>query len=200
MRIAFKRGPMAIVVGALGVLVVVVLLVGLFAFEPVTRNVVATESVCTYCHLEREYAPTVRLSFSKPHPANPKAREEQARCVDCHLPKGVWEATFAYTHFASLTDLFGHGRDRATERAGEWIPPSAARAHRVRDRLFEYDSITCRTCHVESEIKPKRKRGQRAHARALKNRETCIECHDNMVHRFIEVRMEAFQKPDTNAR
>ncbi|MEE9295029.1 MAG: NapC/NirT family cytochrome c, partial [Phycisphaerae bacterium] len=167
----------------------------LFAYEPVTRNLVATEWVCSYCHLEREYNPTARLSFSKPHPATPKAGEEVARCVDCHLPEGFWATTFAYTHFASATDLFGHFRDRASERAGDWIPMSAARAYRMRDRLFESNSVTCRTCHIESEIKPKRKRGQKAHAKALENKETCIECHDNLVHRYVEVRKNAFQKP-----
>ena len=34
-------------------------------------------------------------------------------------------------------------------------------------------------------IKPKRRRGQRAHANALKNKETCNECHDNLVHREV---------------
>ena len=177
--------------------VVAVLLVGLFlAYEPVTRNLVATEFVCSYCHLEREYVPTARMSFSKPHPATPKEGEEVARCVDCHVPEGFWGTTFAYTHFASITDLFGHFRDRDAERAGDWIPQSAARAYRTRDRLFEYDSVTCRTCHIESEMKPKRKRGQRAHAKALENKETCIECHDNMIHRFVELRETAFQKPE----
>ena len=178
----------------------VVALIGwLFAYEPVTRNLVASEFVCSYCHLEREYVPAARLSFSIPHPATPKEGEEEARCVDCHLPEGFWATTFAYTHFASATDLFGGFRDRASERAGDWIPPSAARAYRTRDRLFESDSVTCRSCHIESEIKPKRKRGQKAHAKALENKETCVECHDNLVHRYVEVRKNAFQKAETAA-
>ncbi len=194
--------------------VAVILIAGLIAFEPVTRNLVASETVCSYCHLEREYVPTARLSFSLPHPAPPEEGEaetgeagtvtpdtgkEVAQCVDCHLPEGFLAATYMYTHIASATDLFGHFRDRASERAGDWIPPSAARAYRMRDRLFEYDSVTCRTCHIEAEIKPKRKRGERAHAKALENRETCVECHDNIVHRYVEVRKDAFQRPDAAA-
>jgi nitrate/TMAO reductase-like tetraheme cytochrome c subunit len=172
-------------------LVMVIAVGGLFAYEPVTRDLVATEFVCTYCHAEREYSPMVWMSWTRPHPPSPV----QAQCVDCHLPEGFWATTFAYTHFASVTDLFGHFRDRASERAGDWIPPSAARAYRTRQRLFEYDSVTCRSCHIEAEIKPKRKRGQKAHAKALENKETCIECHDNMVHRYIEVQKNEFQKP-----
>ena len=198
MRIAGQFGSRVALISAFAV---AILLIGwLFAYQPVTRNLVAAESVCTYCHLEREYTPGVRLSFSKPHPATPKEGEEQARCVDCHLPEGWWNATYTYTHIASVTDLFGHFRDRDAERAGEWIPPAAARAYRVRDRLFEYDSATCRTCHVESEIKPKRKRGQRAHAKALKNKDTCVECHDNLAHRYVELRETAFQKPEKAGR
>lgn len=181
--------------------VVVILLTGLaFAFEPVTRNLVATEFVCGYCHLEREYVPAARMSYSTPHPAEPEAGEEATRCVACHLPQGFWATTFAYTHFASITDLFGNFRDRASERAGDWIPAAAARAYRTRDHLFEADSVTCRSCHIEAEIKPKRKRGQRAHANALENKETCIECHDNLVHRYVEGRKNAYQKTETAAK
>jgi nitrate/TMAO reductase-like tetraheme cytochrome c subunit len=179
---------------------VAALLIGwLFAYEPVTRNFVASKSVCSYCHLEREYDSTIRLSFSTPHPIEAPAGDKQAQCVDCHLPEGFWPATYTYTHYLSLTDLFGHSRDRASERAGDWIPLSAARASRVRDRLFEYDSVTCRSCHIESEIKPKRPRGQNAHRNALENKETCIECHDNTVHRYVEVREGAFEKADVAA-
>lgn len=186
----FSRRPVAI-----AVVVVAAALIGwLFAYEPVTRNFVSIESVCTYCHLEREYVPAARMSFSTPHPATPKEGQRAARCVDCHLPKGFWAATYAYTHFASVTDLFGHFRDRASERAGDWIPPSAARAYRVRDRLFEYDSVTCRSCHIQAEIKPKRKRGERAHKMALESKETCIECHINLVHREVGMRETAFEE------
>lgn len=186
----------AVVIGAI---FTVGLIAWLFAYEPVTRNLVASEAVCIYCHLEQEYASTARLSFSSAHPAEPKEGEPAARCVDCHVPEGFWAATFTYTHYLSVTDLFGHFRDRASERAGEWIPAAAARAYRSRDRLFEYDSVTCRSCHIESEIKPKRKRGQKAHKNALENKETCIECHDNLVHRQVDLRPDAFEKPEVSA-
>ena len=204
MRIFELFGRRVVLLSAAGV--AVILIGGLVAFEPVTRNLIASDPVCSYCHAEREYVPTARRSFSKPHPAppeegeaeagQPEAGKEVAQCVDCHLPEGFLASAYMYTHIASATDLFGHFRDRASERAGDWIPPSAARAARMRDRLFEYDSVTCRSCHIESEIKPKRKRGQKAHTKALENKETCVECHDNLVHRYIEVRKDAFQKPD----
>jgi nitrate/TMAO reductase-like tetraheme cytochrome c subunit len=177
--------------------VVLVLVVGWFlAFEPVTRTYVASDVACSYCHVEREYDYKTRLSFSQPHPAELPAGKERAACVDCHLPEGLWAATYTYTHYLSATDMFGHFRDRASERAGDWIPLSAARASRMRDRLFEYDSVTCRSCHIESEIEPKRSRGKKAHANAVESGETCIECHDNMVHRYAEIRDGTFESAD----
>lgn len=179
--------------------VAAVLIGGLvIAYEPVTRNLIAQDPVCTYCHLPWEFNPDVRLTATQPHQAEAEDELSQARCVDCHLPEGWWNTTYAYTHFLSMTDLFGHFRDRDLERAGDWIPPRAATAYRVRDRLFEYDSATCRTCHIESEIKPTRARGINAHKLALEEKTTCIECHNNLVHRPVELRKDAFKKPDAD--
>lgn len=167
---------------------------GLFAFQPLTRNYAAGDGVCLYCHIDSQYTPTLLTSSGKPHPRSPEG--PAAQCVDCHLPTGFWETTNAYLHFASFTDLFGHLRDRDAERAGDWIPPLAATAHRVRERLLEYDSSTCRNCHVEAEIQPKSSRGQLAHDKALRLHQTCIECHYNMAHRLVELRDGTFPVRD----
>lgn len=179
---------------AAGAVLAFAVLVGwLFAYQPVTRNLIARDGLCTYCHIAQEYIPTMLTSVPKPHPRAPDGIEH-ARCVDCHLPKGFWQTTYAYTHFVSITDLFGHFRDRDTERAAEWIPPRAATAHRVRMRLYEYDSTTCRGCHTQSEIKPHSVRGQLAHRQAGERGQTCIECHFNMAHRQVELRIGTFKQ------
>ncbi len=187
----------AVTIGAVGVLVVGVAL----AFEPVTRNLVAQDGVCAYCHVDYEYRAGVRMSYSKYHPlpVTEGYEDKQARCVDCHLPTGPIDTVFAYTHFASLTDLFGHFRYRTAERAGAWLPPRQAAAYRVRDRLFEYDSPTCRLCHIEEEIEPKRERGKNAHEKALQDKQTCIECHYNEKHRAVDVREGIFKRQEEEA-
>lgn len=192
-KIASRRWVIVIAV------VVAVILIGwLFAYEPVTRNLIARDSLCTFCHLKQEYVATARMSWTRPHPASP--RGGQARCVDCHLPEGFWPTTFAYLHFASMTDLLGHMRDVKTERKGVWTPPRAKTAYRVRKGLYANNSITCRSCHIESEIKPKRKRGQNAHKLALAEKQTCIECHYNLVHREVELREDAFKTTSLSKR
>lgn len=175
-----------------GSIILLLLLGVLLVIQPVTRKYVATDEVCVHCHVQQEYLYSARMSYTRQHPPKDKLKEGHApnRCVDCHLPKGIINTLFAYTHFISVTDLFGHFRDRPAERAGDWIPLSAARAYRVRARLQEYDSETCRGCHVMEEIVPSSIRGKTAHKDAIANKETCIECHSNLVHRFVEVRAE----------
>jgi nitrate/TMAO reductase-like tetraheme cytochrome c subunit len=196
-----KKHP---VVSAAGILVLVVMLAWVVAYEPVTRNLIASDGLCNYCHLPWEFNADERLTATRPHPVASKEQEQeqerqaQARCVECHLPEGWWNSTYAYTHFLSITDLFGHFRDRDGERAGDWIPPRAATAYRVHDRLFEYDSNTCRGCHIEDEIKPKRARGVNAHKLAKDEDKTCIECHTSLVHRYVEPRKDAFKKADVS--
>ena len=168
-----------------------VVVVWCFAYEPVTRNYVATDAACIYCHSwsgAGEYSTEFTPTYYEPHGLSETHGSAQTRCVDCHLQRGFWKATYTYTHVFSLTDLFGHFRDRDLEREGVWIPPGAARAYRVRDRLSANDSNTCRHCHVESEIEPKRERGRSAHAEALENKDTCVSCHNNMVHRYVALR------------
>lgn len=194
-RLISRRG-LIILIGIFAFL----LIFWLFAFEPITRNYVATNHTCIHCHVAREYLYSARMSFTSMHPpqkyldkgvpARLKNRVP-ARCVDCHLPKGRFRTIFAYTHFLSITDLFGHFRDRQAERAGQWIPLSAARAYRVRARLKEYDSVTCRSCHIMKEIVPTSTRGKNAHKDAIATHETCIDCHANLVHRYVEVRATA---------
>ncbi len=188
-----RRAKIIFIAAGASALIIAIIMVA--AFEPVTRRLVAQDAVCNTCHLPWEFNSDVRLTATKPHQAKTDQPKSQAQCVDCHLPQGRLNAIFAYTHFVSFTDLFGKFRDLDAERAGDWIPPRAATAFRVRDRLFETDSGTCRTCHIEKEIKPKRARGVNAHKLALEEKKTCIACHYNQVHRPVDLRKNAFEQP-----
>ena len=188
---SFSGRTKFVIGGALALLIIA----WIIAYEPVTRNLISQDALCNNCHLAWEFNPDARLAVTSPHASEAQPVESQALCVECHLPEGWWNATYAYTHFLSITDLFGHFRDLETERSGEWIPPRAATAYRVRDRMFEYDSITCRTCHIEGEIELNSKRGVNAHKLALEENETCIKCHNNLVHREVGLRKGAFSKP-----
>ncbi len=182
--------PTVIAAGA-----VVLVLVAVVAFPPVTRNVLFRDITCLQCHQNAEFAPNHSPlgNAGRPvtllHPATPEGGATQ--CVQCHLPPGLVESLYAYTHTFLNTDLFGHWRDYEKIRSGKYLPPLTRQAYRVQDRLLEYDSSPCRTCHIESEIKLTTKRGKKAHKNALKNKETCSFCHDNLVHRPIPLRADA---------
>ncbi len=178
-------GRRAAVAAAIGVLVVVGAAV---AFEPLTHALAAHQFVCFGCHQATEYDPAEPGSPSRVHPATTEGGA--TACAQCHLPPGWRNAAFVYAHYVIGTDFFGHVRDHKAERHGAAVTPIAFKAYNVRDRLLEYDSSPCRTCHIEEEIKPKRKRGQKAHARALEEHETCIACHYNLVHREVDPRLE----------
>lgn len=172
--------------GAAAVVAAVALIFAVFGFEPATRSIAANQVVCLGCHDDGEYDPVAKPAVTKVHAATPDGRP--ARCVECHLPEGNVASLFVYTHIFSNTDLFGNWRDWDKDRAGPYYPPIAKKAYKVRDAMLAADSSPCRTCHIEEEIKPKRKRGRNAHKKALKRKETCMECHYNLVHREVDLR------------
>lgn len=175
----------AIIAALVGILAVVAVAV---AFEPLTHEVAANQFVCFGCHQVAEYDPDEPGSPSRIHKATPEGGA--ATCAECHVPPGWAESALVYAHYIFDTDLYGHAHDQRVERHGAAVTPIAFKAYMVRDRLLEYDSSPCRTCHIEEEIKPKRKRGQKAHAKALEDKTTCIECHYNLVHREVDPRLE----------
>ena len=90
--------------------------------------------------------------------------------------------------YFSNTDLFGNWRLSGAERSGRYYPPIARKAYAVRDAMLAADSSPCRTCHIEAEMKPKKKRGQNARKKALKKKQTCMDCHYDLVHREVPLR------------
>ncbi|NQU61321.1 MAG: NapC/NirT family cytochrome c [Rhodospirillales bacterium] len=186
----------------LAIVIVAVMIGVLVAFEPVTRSFVAQDTTCLTCHEDSEYnaASTVLWDgfkpLTRPHKATPEGG--QATCVSCHVPEGMLGSAYFYTHVLTLTDFFGRVHEPIADRQqAPWVPPVARRAFVARDGFLENDSSPCRSCHIEAEIKPKRKRGQKAHKNALKNKETCITCHDNLVHREVPPRDEFLKDAGT---
>ncbi len=52
---------------------------------------------------------------------------------------------------------------------------------------------------MQSEIRPASARGRMAHKKALDENRTCIECHFNMAHRQVELRIGSFARPGSIA-
>jgi nitrate/TMAO reductase-like tetraheme cytochrome c subunit len=49
-------------------------------------------------------------------------------------------------------------------------------------KMRAQDSVTCRSCHDASAIKPASENGRVSHALLRQGGVTCIDCHTNIVH------------------
>ena len=57
-------------------------------------------------------------------------------------------------------------------------------AHDARMNLKKWDSVTCRACHKNP--RPPGKAPKAAHKKMETAGATCIDCHQNLVHREVE--------------
>ena len=138
----------------------------------------STDEFCTSCHSMQKYIADSEIYKNSAHQTTTSG--VKPRCADCHVPKGLVAAT--YTHIANgIGDLWGEFR-HDYEDPKVWEAQKARLAHHARDWMRGNDGVTCKSCHVPGSIKPKRKRGQRMHAEAIKKNMTCIDCHYNIVH------------------
>lgn len=144
----------------------------------------STDEFCTSCHLTKTYIAEAETYKTSVHQTTTSG--VRPGCADCHIPKGLVAAT--YTHVVNgISDIWGQTTHNYEDPA-VWKAEKARLAYATRDWFRANDSATCRNCHEQSSIKPKRKRGQRQHAQALKSEMTCIDCHYNLVHDEIEPR------------
>jgi nitrate/TMAO reductase-like tetraheme cytochrome c subunit len=147
-------------------------------------HLTSTDEFCTSCHSMSAYiadSETYKTSTHRTHVAG-----VQPGCASCHIPKGLVPAT--YTHVVEgVKDIIAQ-MVHDYEDPKVWEQERARLAYSVRDKMRASDSVTCRSCHIESLIQPTRKRGQKQHLLAKENGMTCIDCHYNLVHDEVEPR------------
>ena len=138
----------------------------------------STEAFCTSCHSMAGLA-TDPHYLQSAHRSNSKG--VTASCGDCHIPKTSWFVE-TYTHVASgVRDVWAEATNNFSDPK-VWEARRIALAHEVRDIMRRQNSVTCRSCHDASDIRPTSQRGQAAHALLREGRVTCIDCHFNLVH------------------
>ena len=103
-------------------------------------------------------------------------------CGDCHVSAGVVRRDLG-SHQGwqgSLKQLFGANYDDPVVNALHLPEAAFATRHWFR----QTDSATCQRCHVLEAIQ-----GKRADTAAIHREETqgktCIDCHENLVHRHV---------------
>ena len=152
----------------------------------------STDTFCTSCHTMAGLAADPYYLRSA-HRSNPEG--VRPSCGDCHIPKNNWFIE-TYTHITSGT------RDVIAEFTNSFDDPKiwearrVALAHEVRDIMRRQDSVTCRSCHVATSIRPTNQRGQAAHALQRESDMTCISCHFNLVHAPVPPTIEFIRGSD----
>lgn len=161
----------ALLLGAAGALA---LLAALFGGEAA----VSTTEFCVSCH-SMSY-PAEELKKSSHYGAlgvNPG-------CKDCHIPQGL-----ANFHLAIATHVVDGARELILEFKNDYsdIKKFDARrpemAHDARMNLKRWDSVTCRACHKDPQ--PPGADARAAHEKMRTQRATCIDCHQNLVHKEV---------------
>lgn len=105
----------------------------------------------------------------------------RAECADCHVPHQP--ISYLKTKVLALKDVWG-------EMTGKIDTPEKYEAHKlamaqsVWKTLKDNDSATCRSCHSYEamDILGQRPEARQQHPVAIKNGETCIDCHKGVAH------------------
>jgi len=105
-------------------------------------------------------------------------------CSDCHVPKGLFPTL--YKKVLAAKDVYHH-------LLGTIDTPEKFEARRLEmakivwAQMEASDSEECRSCHdfANMDFSKQRKRAAKQHQNAIKDNETCIECHKGIAHKPI---------------
>lgn len=105
-------------------------------------------------------------------------------CKDCHIPQGLENF-----HLAVQTHVVDGARELYLELTEDYSDVKKFNkrrlqmAHYARMNLKRWDSITCRACHKNPRPSGEAKQ---AHEKMRSAGATCIDCHQNLVHREVD--------------
>lgn len=142
------------------------------------EHALSSTTFCTSCH-SMTY-PAEELAESTHYGAlgaNPE-------CKDCHVPQGIGNFALAVsTHVVDgLRGMVGEvARDLSTVE--KFDAHRLEFAHNARMNLKAWDSVTCRSCHRDP--RPPGRSARAAHEKMRTEGATCIDCHQNLVHKRV---------------
>ncbi len=168
-------GKKSIIVLLTGVVASMVMLV----LTATTIVYTSTEEFCsTTCH---EMTTNVTMEFKGTiHDKNRTC--VRATCPDCHIPHS--QVPLYIRKMGAVHDLWGHFVSHSIDTREKFEAKRQELAERVWIYMKENDSRECRGCHNEKKMDPEKQseKAQQRHARAKKERLTCIDCHFAIAH------------------
>jgi cytochrome c-type protein NapC len=140
----------------------------------------STEPFCaTSCH---EMANNVTLEYRDSiHDRNRSG--VRAICPDCHVPHAPIPLYIA--KFGALNDLWTHHVTKAVDTREKFEAQRSRMAVRVWTYMKGNDSRECRRCHDVDKMEAEKQTpmAQRMHAKANREKQTCVDCHFGIAHR-----------------
>ena len=154
-------------------------LAGAFTFEKVISHTSSTE-FCISCHEMRD---NVYEEYKKTSHFN-NASGVSPTCSDCHVPKGLFPTL--YRKLIAAKDVYHHllGTIDTPEKFEEH---RLSMAKRVWEQMEASDSVECRSCHdfKNMNFEKQRKRAAKQHQNAIRDGDTCIDCHKGIAHKAV---------------
>ena len=136
------------------------------------------EAFCISCHEMRD---NVYKEYSENTIHYTNRTGVRATCPDCHVPK-EWGPKMMRKIQASR-ELWGKMTGSIDTRE-KFEAKRLHLAEREWARMKANDSLECRNCHTLKSMDPEKQkpRARKAHELAVKNKETCIDCHKGIAH------------------
>jgi|TARA_Y100000310_G_scaffold312339_1_gene359546 cytochrome c-type protein NapC len=142
-----------------------------------------TETFCLSCHEMRDNIyPEYRRSV---HFEN--ASGVRAICSDCHVPREWLDKVVR--KIRATNELF-HKVVGSIDSREKFLSKRLTLARYVWSSMQANDSLECRNCHELTYMSQSSRQMNKAHARAIDTKMTCIDCHKGIAHElpqsFIE--------------
>ena len=137
-----------------------------------------TEKFCISCHEMRD---NVYKEYSENTIHYTNRTGVRAVCADCHVPK-EWGAKML-RKVQATRELYGKAMGSIDTRE-KFEAKRLELAEREWARMKANDSLECRNCHTlaSMDVEKQKPRAKRSHELAVKNNETCIDCHKGIAH------------------
>ena len=110
----------------------------------------------------------------------------RAICSDCHVPHSPVPLYIA--KMGALNDLWSHHVTHSVDTKDKFNAARPMMATRVWTYMKGNDSRECRFCHNEAKMDPTKQTpvAQARHAKAKKEKMTCVDCHYGIAHTVPE--------------
>ncbi|MEH6629093.1 MAG: NapC/NirT family cytochrome c [Motiliproteus sp.] len=169
-----RRFPIGILLGGVA---------GIILWGGFNTALEATNSIgfCINCH---EMEQTVYQEYKKSvHYKNRSG--VRVTCADCHVPR-AWLPKMI-RKIRATNELY-HKLAGSIDTLEKFEAKRMVLAERVWQRMESTDSLECRNCHdyQAMDFEKQQRRPREKHPLAIKQNETCIDCHKGIAHQLPE--------------